>query len=68
MSSFDIRPPAPSTAKSLKFRSGSSGDRVARLPFGAGPNWATGLPSLAMIMRSPRSARAINCDSRVFAA
>ena len=68
MSSFVNGPPTPSTAKSPKLRSGSSGDSVARFPLGAGPNWAAGLPSRAIMMRSPRSARATSCDRRVFAA
>ena len=61
-------PPAPSIAKSSRFNRGSSGDRVLRFAFGAGPSCATGLPFLAMIMRSPRSARATNWDRRVLAA
>ena len=61
-------PPAPSTAKLSRSNSGSSGDSAARFTCGAGPSCATGFPFLAIMMRSPRSARATNWDRRVFAA
>src|SRR5437870_8227975 len=61
MSALDIVPPGPSIANASRFRSGSSS--ATRRPFldGAGPNCATGFPARAIVIRSPRSARATSC-------